>query len=87
MIGSGDKYEIRLNDTTNSRQQFKTTNGQSSNDSELFNNPNFDTDTINEIWHRLKFVQSRHSPQVACVAKVSEEGTEERGACKIIINI
>ena len=45
MLGSGDKYEIRLNDTTKSRQQFKTTNGKSFNDSELFNNPNFDTDT------------------------------------------
>ena len=42
---------------------------------------------INEIWHSFKFVQSRHSPQVACVAKVREEGTGERGACKIIINI
>ena len=45
MLGSGDQCEISLIDTTKCRQQFKTTNGQSSNDSELFNNPNFDTDT------------------------------------------
>ena len=45
MLGSGDQCKISLIDTTKSRQQFKTTNGQSSNDSELFNNPNFDTDT------------------------------------------
>ena len=45
MLGLGDQCKIRLNDTTKSRQQLKTKNGQSSNDSELFNNPNFDTDT------------------------------------------
>ena len=63
MLGSGAQCKISLIDTTKSRQQFKTTNGQSSNDSELFNNPNFDTDTYQWNWHRLKFVQSRHSPQ------------------------
>ena len=45
MLGSVDQCKISLIDTTKSRQQFKTTNGQSSNDSELFKNPNFDTDT------------------------------------------
>ena len=44
MLDTGDQLKISLNDTTKSRQQFKTSNVQSSNDSELFNNPNFDTD-------------------------------------------
>ena len=43
VFGLGDQCKISLNDTTKSRQQLKTTNGQSSNDSELFNKPNFDT--------------------------------------------
>ena len=46
MLESGDKCKISLNDTTKSRKQFKTTGGQSSTDSNIFNDPNFDTDTF-----------------------------------------
>ena len=46
MLDSGDKCKISLNDSTKSRKQFKTTSGQSSNDSDIINNPNFDTDTF-----------------------------------------
>ena len=58
MLDSGDPCKISLNDNTNIRKQFKTTSGQSSNNSDLFNNPNFDTDSFSEIWHYFAAVLS-----------------------------
>ena len=82
MLGSGDQYEISLNDTTKSRQQFKRQTNKVLTIQSFLTTRISTLTRINEIWHRLKFVQSRHSPQVACVANVREEGREKGAHAK-----
>ena len=77
VLDSGDQCKISLNDTTKSRKQFKTTSGQSCNDSDLFNNPNFDTDTFLSKLAQIEVCAIKAPSTGSLCSKEGKEGREE----------
>ena len=84
MLGLGDQCKISLNDTTKSRQQFKTTNGQSSNDSELSKNPNFDTYTYQWNLEPIEVCAIKALSTGSLCSKRTWGGLGEKGACEVL---